>query len=262
MKISKIILIALAGVGIVCGAKAQTITTNAGDLILSFRVNDGVDISGGIAGNNTKNLEVDLGAVSNFLSNNYTFNLGPDLSALFGSSWSSATDLVWSAASSIGTSGSNALWATSPGNQAAFARQSASLQNTVRTNIDGVRIGLGGQTATGLGLNAAVVDWTSLSQSYTTEVTKSSTSYYGYTKFSSGIENGVSGTGAVTSDLYYVPSGSGSGTDWGTFSLGSDGTLAYTAAVPEPSSYASFGIGAGLILMTFGRRRKVQPVVT
>ena len=252
--LTAIITLALAGF-----AKAQSITANQADLIISFRVSDQVDLSGGISGNGTENLEIDLGPAANFLSNNYTFNLGPDLVALFGSSWNTASTLYWSVAASQGTTSSNILWATSPGNQATFSRQSGSLQNTTRGYIDGVRGGLNGSTSTGLGLNAAIIA-ASQSTSYTTEVTKGSTSYYGYTKFNSGIESGVSNTGAVTADLYYIPSGSGAGTDWGTFSLATNGSLTYAAVVPEPSTYTSLGVGAAFVLLARPRRRKSIPI--
>ena len=59
-------------------------------------------------------------------------------------------------------------------------------------------------------------------------------------------------------DLYRVlnpSSGSTTGTYEGTITLNSSGTLGAVGAVPEPSTYALFGLGA-VALMAFRRRLK------
>jgi hypothetical protein len=82
------------------------------------------------------------------------------------------------------------------------------------------------------------------------------------------IEQPTSGTyiGPTNSqlDLYeLVPTndgGSANGTELGSFSLTTTGQLDFTsAAVPEPSTYATVGLGIGLLLLVRRNTRKVIP---
>ena len=111
---------------------------------------------------------------------------------------------------------------------------------------------------------------TSNPQSYSAAInlppTGSKTQAYGFVPFNT--EAIVSPTGSSLALYEVTPSvttGRGSNshttpassTDLGTFTLGGNGTLQYTAAsVPEPSTYALMGL-AGLTLL-FVRRRSMQ----
>jgi len=253
MKPTKHLIIASAVLLSIAPLAKSDVTISQGDLLLSFRITDSTDILGGVAGNGTKNLEIGLGAATNYTSGSYfTFSLGADLSALFGSSWNQASTLVWSIS---GDNASKALWATSP-NSNVWNRAARSYQTTVASEIDLEYTGLNGQTATGTGVNGAVVDATQ-SYSYTSNI--GTNGDYGYTSFSGGIEAGVTNSGATSADLYYLAPGSGAGTDRGTFSLDSSGVLTF-GTVPEPSTYALAAIGAvGLALIARRRRSLANP---
>ena len=248
MKQYKHLIIALVGlVSIAASAKATTVTSTQGDLILAFRVTDSTDLLGGISGNGTKNLEIDLGSATTALSSNFTLSLGADLTALYGSSWNTASTLVWSVS---GDTATKTLWATSP-NGTVWQSKSSTLQNAAVAKITPLYSDLNGQTTTGTGINGAIIDASTDLSSYTQKV--GTNGNYGYTYFSGGIEAGVSGTSAVSAAIYYLPVGSGPGTNKGTFSLASNGTLSYQA-VPEPSTYAMVAIGS-IGLLRLARRR-------
>jgi len=252
MKHYKHLIVALAGLlSIASSAKSDTVSSAQGDLILAFRITDSTDILGGISGNGTKNLEIDLGSGGTALSSNFTLSLGTDLTALYGSSWNTASTLVWSVS---GDTATKTLWATSP-NGTVWLRRTSTLQNSAATKITPLYSDLNGQTTTGTGINGAIIDASTDTSSYTAKV--GTNGNYGYTYFSGGIEAGVSSTGATSADIYYLPyvaSGSTPGTDKGTFSLASDGTLTFLA-VPEPSTYALASIGLFSLVVMARRRR-------
>jgi len=98
-------LLGLASVAFIAtSAKAQTVSTNVGDLVLGFRVTDQAGTGG------TQNLEVDLGNMLTFVDATapISLNVGSpttgtgglsvnDLSSIYGSNWATRSDLVWGA---------------------------------------------------------------------------------------------------------------------------------------------------------------------
>jgi hypothetical protein len=120
----------------------QTLTPQFDDLILGFRATGGQG--------QTVNLEVDLGNVSQF------YNATPgstiplpalsvqDLANVYGSTWSTRTDLVWGAVATTGRASGTAdghapvgtLWATDPPGQNAWNRGSVFAQKTASSYIE------------------------------------------------------------------------------------------------------------------------------
>jgi len=61
-------------------------------------------------------------------------------------------------------------------------------------------------------------------------------------------------------DLYELAPGTSSGTELGSFTLSNAGALTYTAAVPEPSTYATVALGAAFLFLF--RRRFARRVLS
>jgi len=246
------------------GTAQGAVSSTTGDLILAFRSN-----------NNTTaiNLEVDLGPATSFLSvpagQTIQLNLGgayygstgglsdKDLQIQYGdgstdSSWNSRSDLVWSVAGTNGAAGGDTLYATFPGS--ANNRASSSTQSTPANRITTEYSTLSGQASLTSPQAAAISS--SQSGSYSVQIRNGNPGTFSkdYNYFTPTTETGVVSSGTATSAFYALPAGSGAATDLGTFALGSNGTFTYTAAaVPEPSTFAAIGLGAGILLLA--RRR-------
>lgn len=260
--------LALATLG--ASAKAATFTTSSGDLILSFR-----DKSNTVQ----SNLEVDLGLASNFVTfatNNpggtlnldlngayYGANGGlavADLTSVYGDNWNSNSSLVWSVAgvTNQGAPSVN-LFLTFPGTPDNRS-SAATYNNTASGRINGVRVGLNGATALTGPTSGQIAS--TLSSSYSVEIRNGNPGSYSkdYNFLTHSTESGVVSDGSISLELYQYTAGSGAPTDLGTFTLGSNGDLAFTAAIPEPSTYAMFAIGGFGILFLYRRGNRMIKV--
>jgi hypothetical protein len=186
-------MLALAGVALlspVGHTTAQTLTPQFDELILGFRATGGQGL--------TVNLEVDLGNVSQFYNATpgSTISLPAlsvqDLANVYGTSWSTRTDLVWGAVATTGraagTSDGHApvgtLWATDPTGQAAWNRGSVFAQKTASPNIEAMIVpgsagSLYGATPTVNSSESATIDATEAG-SWTIQDLKTAGTSFGY----------------------------------------------------------------------------------
>ena len=170
MKMShrKVALLALASVGLLVPlAQAAPVSTDVDHLILGFYAT-----TPGSTGA-TKNLEVDLGVMSTFLTATAgsitaipSLNV-QDLIDTYGANWGSRADLFWGAVATTGrVTGYGAkpvgtLWASGPDCASAFNRFSSSAQFVASANIEALYSGapgsLGGAAATANSASAASI---------------------------------------------------------------------------------------------------------
>jgi hypothetical protein len=230
-------VIALTGLAAFTTAHAQQFTqTNAtyGDLILGFETTGG----GG-----STNLLVDLGSVTNTAQLvSLNINLSSDLVTAFGTNWASTVSYgLYSV-----TSGKE-IFASGPTTQTqGYALESSSgagIQKTDFANFYGV-----------FNNNGLVADTTAHG---VLESTATTYSWTYYTPNNGAFQNANYANIEVpvgsTADLFaQVTGSSGNGVNTGlAFTVNGSGNL---SAVPEPSTYALFGLGALLFFSTYRRR--------
>jgi hypothetical protein len=290
--IAPAILALAGGLFFTPSAKAQTVTTSEGDLILAFQATNST-----LPGY-TADLTIDLGPASTFYNaagSGESFSLPglalADLVATYGEDWDSRTDLQWGILGGYpsGSSGGNAnsptwtVWASSPQNAngtstawnsavtISIGSFSTNTQNVPAQAIASVAgyagnqslLGsLNGSTHTANSTSAAVIS-TALSYSWAAVSTSQGGAAGTFGYFPSSIENNTdiqaSASGYVASDLYeLLPVAAGgtrtAGKLLGTFEL-SDSGLTFQA-VPEPSAVCSLIAGGAALLMFARRRRK------
>ncbi len=217
-------------------ARAATISSAYGDLILGFRVTDGL----GQGGNS--NLEVDLGSYSQFLNVSTAFTLSglanADLASAYGADWNTRADLVWGVVGSSSGGLSPALFATSPeaspGAPATpWSRGSAISQRTGSQAITPFYLSseqgaLNGATSTTNSPAAAVIN-ASYAGSWTVQEQRTASESFSY--FNPTVENTaqIAAGSSSVSDLYeLLPSATGgAGTLLGSFALSSAGALTF-----------------------------------
>ena len=227
----------------VLSAKASLVPAN-GDLYLGFQAAAGTGAS--------TNLVIDLGNVSNISSVN--LNISTDLSAIYGSSWYSRTDLYYGVIGDI-TPALNGdpnytLYASVTSGGTPWTSASSSSQHGTANQINGMVAQLitdNGNAQFGTAANSILMA-TSEGGSWTAYNT------YGTGAFG-GFPGGIETTTGSALDIYrLIPNAAGpNGTIAATLNLASNGTFS-VVAVPEPSAYALFGLGA--LLMAFVLRRK------
>jgi hypothetical protein len=272
MKIKNLIMttvLALAGAALIETSASAQVITSTGDLVLGFQITDNAGTGA------TTDLEVDLGAYSNFTTlegsgSVLNLNVGgvvdsglgglsaTDLSSTYGAGWNSRTDLTWSV---FGTRGnpSKESFLSSPSGATLNDETSTPLGNlsgkmgTVVTNLNG-------QAQTANSATASTALQTSTVGSYTFQITGNNafTSDWNNGGSVGGTQQGVSSAGATSLELFDLTNHSSStpGIEVGTFTLGSNGSLTFTAtsAVPEPSTYALMGVGAFMLMLVMRRR--------
>ena len=201
------------------------------------------------------NILVDLGSTFLTSSSPVVFNLGDlqtKLVATYGASWFSRGDLFFSVSgSNVSGDPNNTVYVTVANPGAAWDRQAQGTQSSVKLAINGI----GGQynTYTRTVGNPASVEQQSDPNSYGSYMPGGANSP-GTASY--GVYNPtIEGTPAMTLSLIRLTPGSGPGIDLGDFSLSSAGVLTWTpAAIPEPSTYVSLALGAGLLLLVVRRR--------
>ena len=237
----------------VTDSHAATISANIDDIIISFRTKDN---------SITNNLEVDLGNWANPIS---TIDLSADLVSVYGASWNTNTQLVWSVVGTTynnppGSEQSYTIYYTAPTSPTlAIVTQpgTSGAQTQAAGSINTLTAFLNGKTSFS-SLGNDFVDPTSQAASYTKmEQNGSVTKPFNFFANSGRLENGVASSGSNSSAFYkLVPTdeGGSGAVSLGSFSLGSNGTLSFTQAIPEPSTYALVGLGA-LALLKFRPRK-------
>jgi hypothetical protein len=272
----KTALLALAGTALVASSSmAQSATTYAqGDFLLGFRATGGTG-SG-------SNVLVDIGPGSSFLTSTtpVTFslsNLFATLNGVYSSGWTTRSDVFWSVAGADSSS-SSTVYITAPetvgGSEATpWTKLGTSSQTGVRNKINtegGTPNTSGYNFYTGnanpYGAGPAVIEGQTDSNSYGsyhpggTGPNSGPAPGISYAVFNPTIEGTfANGTGGITLDLIKLGSGTGPGQDLGDFTISNNGILTFKPdilEVPEPSTYASVALGAGLLLLIVVRRRR------
>lgn len=279
------ILAVAAGVLLAPSARAQGTTTyTPGDLILGFEDQ--------ASPGNSYNYIVDLGPATEFTTlaqrldatTNLTTTLGlgniaADLTTAFGSNWATngaiGTNVQWGVFGSSGNSGpvlgipEGTLFLTqaetTPGTQsAAPVEKSEHVQNgTIGEFISFVSSGFDNQPVASSTVGTIIPSSGTYSPGANswTQQDPSSGAFglsYGVEQLQDASNLHIGPTNSEL-DLYeLLPTnngGTGRGVDLGSLTLDSSGDLEFSTAVPEPSTYASIGIGAAFLL-TFRRIRK------
>jgi hypothetical protein len=238
----------------------QTLTPQFDELILGFRATGGQG--------QTVNLEVDLGNVSQFYNatpgstNSLPALSVQDLANVYGSTWSTRTDLVWGAVATTGrqtgTSDGHApvgtLWATDPPGQGAWNRGSIFAQKTASAYIEamitpGAAGSLYGATPTVNSSESATIDATQQGSWTIQDLKTPSTSF---TYWNPTIDDPVTNpaVGQAVSALYELQPGSGVGTLLGYLVLTPSG-LSFEAAAPQPPSIVSIAQSGNGIILTW-----------
>ncbi len=256
-------------------AKAATVSSVSGDLILGFYATSG-------AGSGS-NLEVDLGPASNFanLAAGTVLTLpglaAADLSATYGSNWSSDSALFWGLA---GTSGGIAptLWAsnaeTVPGTQSApWTPASSASQRTGSGAIGSLYTTLNGATSTSNSGAAAVISAAIPGSYETQDLVQAGESFKFFNPSVDGVATAFGTQGSALDhtayavlDVYKLVPNTGASTLLGGLGLNAAGNLVFSndiskfgAVVPEPSTYGMLAAGAALLLLA-ARRKPLAPL--
>ncbi|MEI7909289.1 MAG: hypothetical protein WCK77_06610 [Verrucomicrobiota bacterium] len=244
---------------------AGAATVASGDLILGVRANGGT--GAGIS------YVVSLGQASQYMvalatpitigdigSTIYRGNLGQDLTDIYGAGWAARTDLQWGIAG--GTSGNNLFVSEAQSNSITIplpwqinTQSGRNLAFSDIQSIGGIGIvgGLDDAAATANSAYAAAEtnsyqnNWRGYMAPGGTPGQAGSTGAVDLYSFASP---GIEGTTAQALALFNI-TGSSASTYVGSFSLGSDGTIAF---VPEPSSAL---LAAASVLPLFFRRRRI-----
>lgn len=263
-------LIAAAGVALLAQtAAAQTTTANDGDLILSLRASSGTGFG--------TDYEVDLGAASLYFGvapNTVPFTVSgvsvTDLSATFGSSWSTRSDLYWGIIGSSGYSGALSepaytIWAssaegTSGAPSTPWSRGSQSAQALTDSYVASVYDGFRGSPVAGS--QAATIKPASSPNSFEMASHDPNEDIGTFGAYYPSIE----GTASTGLDLYGMEYGTraggtigADGDRIGTFYFDGNNNNALTfASVPEPGTCVLLGAGGLAALWLRGRSFRKQ----
>jgi PEP-CTERM motif len=236
MKKTVLALIAVAGISAATNANAGIDTLYLG-----------IDATGG-AGSST-NIVVNLGSVSSLSSPNpvSTFNLGSDLSAIYGNDWATRTDLYWGIFGY--NDNNNHLYASAAAGTGGLTGSDYYSQGGAVVNGSSLAFQYDLDKKNGhIGLASGVVYMS------TTEDGAWSQFSYGGSGFSFNLfrpEIEVNIQNAL--DVISLPVGDGvQGTP---IVLNASINSSGTASVPEPSTYALLGFGTLLLIVAYRRAK-------
>ena len=274
-------------------AHAQNANYAPGDLVLFFQQDGGTNTLYVNLGN-AATLYRGAGTGAADGVNNYSFlDINTTLVNAFGAGWATDTTLYAGLAGVWGTSASSSTLQDGDPHRTLYVSQARTDVGTIGlANSAGYDLGLAGTTAMTNGANGIVSQNNVLETQYSTAVAESPTSVStideqnpisagsqgtAFSIFAGGVQQqggtfaanfGDAGASVFALDLYRIQAknnisgqvGQGEtlrlGTYEGTVSVGSDGTVSFTA-VPEPSTYALMGLGA-LVIGFVVRRRRAQ----
>lgn len=272
MKLKKSIItaiLALAGIGWgIKPASAATLNYNAGDVLVGFYA------TGGTGSSST--YVINLGSINTYLNASgsidlsYLGNIGADLTAVYGSDWSTRADLYWGIAAATGTAVASQAIVYGSHSRSELGVVSEGWNPITNNNVrnGGVRANINswGGTVNNVtstaNSNYATIGSTDTASSFSKQLSYGSAFPYGQAfsdasgwladDFLGNFGNGVDGAtldffrvGANTVNTYYV----------GTFGLSEAGQLSFNV-VPEPSTYALL-IVVGVGFLAFRRRQRV-----
>jgi hypothetical protein len=269
-------LLAMTGATLLQLPAQATLPYANGDLIMGFRTT-GPSNPAGLTSPAGTDYEINLGSATNFLSGGtLSFaNIGADLTAIFGPNWNTRADLFWSISGVVQPGGlglpNNTMFVTRPeteiGVQAIpWDRISSFGSGAVANNLVQMASGGSGYAAgTSATLNqlesvnstGGLIQNSGGPSSYASFMPggANSTGTTSFGTFNGGIEgNFGAGTAGTALDLFELLPGSGLSSYAGTFTIDNTGTA--TFVVPEPSSIAIVGAGAGLLGLL--RRRQLS----
>jgi len=261
-------------VGCVAAAgSAQAVTYNDGDLFLGFRATGGTGAS--------LDYLIDIGQASLYRDATSSFvlntsgpnigNIGADLTALFGSGWSSRSDVLWEVIGTqklaSGLDATNTLYASKGETvfgtpESAWAARTNSSQGGQTTKIGST--GMAGAYTSGTNTAnspVGVIQNDSDANSYNSfQSNIAGNSNVAFGNYSSAIEGNFGGGPSGTAlDLFRATNtttGSSPHTsDLGFFTADSSGNITFNvASVPEPASLTMLGLGGCFLGLV--RRRK------
>lgn len=234
--------------GAACIAPAAHAATSAeGDLFLGFRATGGTGA--------TKNVVINLGSYSQFTSGSAPTTLslgtvGADLTAIYGASWNTRTDLFWgiagatSAFNAMGVEPAKTLFATrartAPATQSTpWSRQSSTAQGTTLSKVTSMMSAFNTSAASGGATNGVQQNKTDTNSwgSYQTGGTVANSGPAPGIAFAA-FNPAVDGTPAATLDLYRLrpstasaPAGT-AGDLLGTLTINASGVVTFTPGQP------------------------------
>jgi hypothetical protein len=223
------------------GVKASVVTYNQGDTLLGFQALTGTGSS--------TNLVVDLGAFTVGQAINVSFNLNADLTAAYGSGWTNNSSLYWGV---FGSDTINDIWA-SVAHQGTAWKSLGNGNSTPKANL------FNAGSTYNADINAVPTQAGSVGVFEGIGETSSWNSYnpggnaFAYT-VSSTLNNGnINALLNQGLDVYSMgPTRSTVGTLVGILNLSTSGAV---TTVPEPSTYALFGLGITAVLIGMRRRK-------
>lgn len=206
------------------------------DLIFAvIKINDNNAATGTV-------LQYNLGNSAFLDSTGHTANIASDLSTAFGAGWATDSSLHFALLGADGTP--NSLWVGIASTSTFIPqRQSSVGQSQAANNMDLLYVLWDNGTATGSGLGKSISAGDDASLGKYVDATGVNGIFNGSYALSSVI------TG--TNNIFSLAPGNGNGSQIGSVSLASDGTV---TVVPEPSTYALLGFGALLLIMAYRRK--------
>lgn len=235
--------IVIAGFACLSTARAQQFTQNNaqyGDLMIGFE-NSG--------GGGATNLVIDLGSVGLIsgagLESINGLNISSDLTACFGSTWTNGLSVSYGLFS---VTANRAIYASGAVGAGAYPVEPNSTQNAVKNSFSNLLGNFNSDGRSSQTTTYGVYELTS--ESGTTW--SAATPYNGM--FTDADYGNIESPISSTEEIYAQAPGSiGTyGTDTGvSIEVGTNGVI---TAVPEPSTYALFGLGALLLLVAYRRR--------
>lgn len=243
------VVIALAGT---TALRAQSYNFNNGDLLLGFTASAGTGTGNDVL--------IDLGPVGQYnLSSAVGLNVNTYLQGIYGSSWETTGYVNW-AAFSYNSTFHQLVASMDPSNLATFTQSTKDAVNAMGNAINSVY----GDGSVGAATKTALTGTNGANNSYTyyaVEYAQSSVPSTGWAQFdqnptpwlggaSSSIEVGTVGDGTDQLVNNYMGTNGATAAN-AVINLDSSGNI---TAVPEPSTYALFGIGTLAMLVIYRRR--------